>query len=70
MCIDYCFLNAMKVKRPFSLLVIDELLDELSGASWFTKLDLRASFNQIRMAEGREYKTTFSILMSATMSIA
>jgi hypothetical protein len=39
--------------------VVDELLDELSEAKWFSCLDLRASFNQIRLAPGEEHKTAF-----------
>jgi hypothetical protein len=39
--------------------MIDELLDELSLVWWFTSLDLRAGFNQIRLAPGEEHKTTF-----------
>uniref|UniRef100_A0A453PNP6 Reverse transcriptase domain-containing protein n=1 Tax=Aegilops tauschii subsp. strangulata TaxID=200361 RepID=A0A453PNP6_AEGTS len=39
--------------------IIDELLDELAGACWFTKMDLKAGFHQIRLAPGEEYKTAF-----------
>jgi len=39
------------------MLVVDELLDEISGAQFFTKLDFSAGYHQIRMADGDEYKT-------------
>jgi hypothetical protein len=59
MCVDYWMLNALTVKSKFPIPVIDELLDELSSARWFSSLDLRAGFNQIHLAPGEEFKTAF-----------
>ncbi|WVZ82304.1 hypothetical protein U9M48_029580 [Paspalum notatum var. saurae] len=58
-CVDYRFLNALTVKSKFLIPVIDELLDELAHASWFSCLDMRAGFHQIRLKPGEEYKTAF-----------
>jgi hypothetical protein len=58
-CVDYRHLNAITVKGKYPVPIIDEFLDELSGASWFTCLDMRAGFHQVRLKPGEEYKTAF-----------
>jgi hypothetical protein len=58
-CVDYRHLNAIKMKGQFLVPVIEEFIDELSQASWFSSLDLCASFHQIPMDRADYFKTAF-----------
>jgi hypothetical protein len=58
-CHDYRGLNALTIKNRYPLPLIRETLDALCNAKFYTKLDVIAAFNRIRIAEGHEWLTAF-----------
>ena len=59
MCVDYRALNKITIKNRYPLPKIEELLHQLRGAWYFTKLDLYSRYHQIRVRDEDIQKTTF-----------
>src|SRR5436853_1971119 len=58
-CVDYRALNAITIKNRYPIPLIQETLSRLSKAKYYTKLDIIAAFNRLRIAEGDEWLTAF-----------
>jgi hypothetical protein len=56
---DYWMLNDVMVKNKYPLPLISELVNQLRGAKYFTKLDVRWGFNNVWIQEGDEWKAAF-----------
>ena len=58
MCVDYRALNKVTIKNKYLIPLAAKLFNRLSKAKYFTKLDLRSGYWQVRAAEGDKAKTT------------
>ena len=61
MCVEYWAFNKKTIKNRYPIPRIDELLDELYGAVYFSKIDLHSRYRQIRMREEDMENTAFVV---------
>jgi hypothetical protein len=59
MCVDYRSLNEVTIKNKYPLPRIEDLFDQMKGASVFSKIDLRSGYHQLKIRESDVPKTTF-----------
>ena len=59
-CQDYRYLNEHMIKNAYPLPLISTLIDKLKGAKYFSKMDIRWGYNNIRIKEGDEWKAAFT----------
>lgn len=74
-CVDYPQLKKMTMKNKYHLPMIDDLFDQLQGASYLLKIDLRSDYHQLRVDESESwthlgiYLYIFSVLKCLICSI-
>jgi hypothetical protein len=59
LCIDYRDLNKITIKDRTPLPIMDQLAEQVAGATLFSKLDLKAGYNLIHIRKGDQWKTAF-----------
>ena len=58
-CQDYRYLNEHTVKNAYPIPLISSILDKIKGSKWFTKLDVRQGYNNVRIREEDRWKGAF-----------
>lgn len=61
MCVDYRMLNQRTIKDSYALPRIEEVLDTLAGAKYFTVLDMKSGYHQVEIEESHKHKTAFTV---------
>ena len=56
---DYQYLNEWMIKNAYPLPLISDVINKLQGSRYFTKLDIRWGYNNVRIKEGDEWKAAF-----------
>ena len=59
MCVDYRALNKSTLKNRFPVPMIDDIFDKLQGSSYYSRIDLKSGYHQIRIVPEDIHKTTF-----------
>lgn len=60
MCVDYSSLNDVPIKNEYPLPRIDDLFDKLNGACFFSKIDLRTGYHQLKIRKSDIPKSAFT----------
>eukprot|EP00056_Hartaetosiga_gracilis_P006160 m.93676 g.93676 ORF g.93676 m.93676 type:complete len:1457 (-) comp12394_c0_seq2:310-4680(-) len=61
MCVDYKGLNKLTIKKRYPMKLMDELIDNASGCDWYSLLDLKKAYHQIRICPEHRHLTAFRV---------